>query len=134
MSDRLQEIRERVEAATRGPWSVAPRKYTNPFEMEYEPVTASIDIVDPDGNLLAYLDAHDYDCDRFYANAELFARVRGDIPFLLAEIDRLQNRRCETCRHWCLVYTSNNKELPYCAEVDSFADKDFFCGWWEVTT
>ena len=78
MSDRLSEIRARAEAATPGPW-VAER------EDDYE-WTVVGSTYEPD---CRYVIA---DCgfDSPQSNATFIAHARADIPYLLAEVERLR--------------------------------------------
>lgn len=82
MPDRLQDIRARLDAATPGPWErwkdgmrvwsrVPPDA---PFGVDVADVYAS------------------------HATADLIAHAPEDIAWLLAEVERLQDR-CEVLRH-----------------------------------
>ena len=78
MTDRLDEIRARAEAATPGPWA-AER------EDDYEWIVVG-GTYEPD---CRYVIA---DCgfDSPQSNATFIAHAREDIPYLLAEVERLR--------------------------------------------
>ena len=82
MPDRLSEIRAREQAATPGPW-----------EHKLDPAWNENDriVENPSGFVIL----RDENCHRHFkqgrdeANYEFIARARADIPFLLAEVERL---------------------------------------------
>lgn len=74
--NRIDEIRERERKATKGPWatdSIEDRVYLDEDHC-----------IDCDCSS----DSHVQDCD----NATFIANAREDIPFLLEEVERLQQR------------------------------------------
>ena len=82
---RIEEIRQRAEAATEGPW-----EYVSQTEDEYEMPK----FVSPEHTIMDF-----GDCTMFYptegtppdnADAEFLAHAREDIPALLAEVYRLR--------------------------------------------
>lgn len=83
---RLTDIRERVQAATEGPWVAVAGEGPNDWP-----------IVCPDGSALGeYLCASPDDGVRgghSEADAEFIAAARADVPWLLAEVERLTAER-----------------------------------------
>ncbi|MFE3657220.1 hypothetical protein [Streptomyces sp. NPDC059165] len=76
MADRLAEIAAREAAATEGPWTVCDN-YS--------------DVLGPDGDQLAsYWNPTAED-----SNGEFIAHARADVPWLLAEVRRLQGEVAE---------------------------------------
>lgn len=73
MSDRINDIRERCEAATPGPWTVENTKLSRAV------IGGTVELLNWAG------DKPFYSKDDF----AFIAHAREDIPFLLAELDRL---------------------------------------------
>ena len=105
---REQEIREREAKATLGPWEVAPcsdRDEVRDVVSQYEKVSGGAK-----ANWIAQLDAAlDFDSDvdaeieRLQADAEFIAHARTDIPYLLAENQRLR----EDVDGWVRIAANN---------------------------
>ena len=81
MTDRLDEIRARTEAATPGPW----RAYGNTVEQEKTGCHQVVGTEFTGGGYMAYERLTTKDED-----ATFIAHAREDIPYLLAEIERLR--------------------------------------------
>ena len=111
MTDRLDEIRSRAEAATPGPWTIEPldRKYygteildgnartlfTIWRDNESGPSTREIERAGLDGDFeWSHMESADD-----YADATFTAHAREDIPYLLAENERLRAERNVYARH-----------------------------------
>lgn len=86
-TQRLDQIRARVDQATPGPWRVEnPRNVSNDYgSSSCDGITAA------SGRELIITDSGYYPPG--VADAEFIAHAREDIPFLLAEIDRLSGAR-----------------------------------------
>lgn len=78
MSDRLQEIKERCEKATPGPWELVLG--------HEDPNDACVHVKGSD-NTVCYTQC--YDCNH-RADMAFIAHAREDIPYLLDENDRLR--------------------------------------------
>lgn len=87
MTDRVQEIRDRLEAATPGPWSYSPASTGNPSDGPTHHEVRSVSISD-DRTMYA-IATTDYN-EMGYLDAEFIAHAPDDIEFLLAEVERLQ--------------------------------------------
>ena len=99
MTDRLDEIRSRAEAATPGPWGVFAKR---------------------GGDVCEVLDAHHDQVCRMYAydedtlaDATFIAHAREDIPYLLAEVEQLPRRLAATdeeCDRLMDLYLAQRRE------------------------
>ena len=85
---RLQEIKQRAEKATPGPWKVYQDAISTRIGTEFMhpqlngPVPVITDAYHVGGAISIYIDA---------ADAEFIAHAREDVPALVVEIERLQN-------------------------------------------
>lgn len=80
-TERLNEIRERAEKATAGPWSRSKRYKLNLVAPSDQIIGWSPGLSTKlEGTLIGGVNA---------ANADFIAHARDDIPLLLAEVDRL---------------------------------------------
>ena len=93
MTDRLEEIRARAEAATPGPWRWRGLLAAKGSEQTYAGYPQRVfgrntDPVDTSPALIA--ETFDGHSDTAPPNADFIAHAREDIPYLLAEIERLR--------------------------------------------
>ena len=85
---RLQEIKQRAEKATSGPWKVYQDAISTSIGTEFihpqlnGPMPVITDAYHVGGAINIYIDD---------ADAEFIAHARQDVPALVAEIERLQN-------------------------------------------
>ena len=92
---RVDEIRARAEAATRGPWSAIE----GPGEHWY---------VCDEGESIASISANDgSNEDQRQPDAEFIAHAREDIPWLLAELDKA---RAEKADVWDEGYAEGGRD------------------------
>jgi hypothetical protein len=80
---RLEEIAARVAAATPGPWGAWIEGLTHPFHPEITAWGGSSVVYTTTGTAIS----EEVDRD---ADAAFIAAARDDVPFLLAEVERLQ--------------------------------------------
>ena len=80
MTDRIDEIRARCEAATRGPWRTKHPRYGGD----------DIKIYDNNAWAKGLTPFAVVEDDGIYSNADFIAHAREDIPWLLAEVGRLK--------------------------------------------
>ena len=84
--DRIAEIRARLEAATPGPWEAVKWE-------DYDHMNGYVETWDVEGP--------DHDGDgNGQQDAEFIAHARDDVPFLLAEIERLSTALAERDAFW----------------------------------
>ncbi|GIM45942.1 hypothetical protein DNHGIG_14910 [Collibacillus ludicampi] len=93
--EQLQAIRERVNRATPGPWSIH-REDVGDDVVFYVPTMIKSEkrtIVDSDGGLISW--SEPCTSEQVEADAEFIAHAREDVPALLNEVERLEeeNRR-----------------------------------------
>jgi hypothetical protein len=93
MTDRLDEIRARAEAATPGPWRWRGLLTAEGSEQTYAGYSQRVfrfttDSLDTSPTLVA--ETFDGHSDTAPPNAEFIAHARDDIPYLLAEVERLR--------------------------------------------
>lgn len=102
---RLEEIRARAEAATKGPWSldhndtyVAADK--EPPEHDWYWISGSME--EPSDGYFAEHSDEDMRGPELVVqnNCRFIAHSRSDIPFLLAEVERLKSELSEQEREW----------------------------------
>lgn len=81
-NEELEQIRQRCEAATPGPWTCDPREGSR--------CVAILEDEDPECN--TYINAREHTGrSSTEEDGEFIARVREDVPVLLAEIERLRD-------------------------------------------
>ena len=88
MSDRLKEIAERAEKATPGPWEYYGGRSIDTPPIHADEANYGIPDEGFEGGYQFYCSADDGAWR--YADGEFIAHAREDIPFLLAEIERLK--------------------------------------------
>ena len=105
MTDRLDEIRARTEAATPGPW----RAYGNTVEQEK---TGCHQVVGTEFTGWGYM-AHERLTTKD-EDATFIANARNDIPYLLAEIERLRSalEGCAGDGCWAVTVPDCLTEFP----------------------
>ena len=82
MTDRLDEIRKRLGAATPGPWHIERMKHS----LKHSEIW-----LQPEDEHAWSLDCNTYQPNsKDEANAQLIAHAPEDIAYLLAEVERLQ--------------------------------------------
>jgi hypothetical protein len=111
---RLQQIRERAEKATAGPWHTHGTPHPEAVRLRKEAAGVSSD------ECLIYLSRRDYVClpetfERQQADAEFIANARQDVPYLLTALAASEAR----CR--ALEGVEQSLEL---AEAAQFAVSD----------
>lgn len=108
----LDAIRARAEAATEGPWAVAPEDFGPHTEGDFPVVDRRADYIghSPDDGVRAGFDLPD---------AEFIAHARTDVPALVEEVERLRERldlvTCHVCEE---IIIPGEDVLP---TVDSWA-------------
>ena len=103
--ERLAEIREREQAATKGPWGTyydGKGAYTIQFGCR-----VSLDAGFTSDGDIATLHGEHGD-GQTYANADFVARAREDVRDLLAELDRLRAER-DDLKNWHDNYVKGTK-------------------------
>lgn len=103
---RLEEIRKRVEAATDGIWEVEDYRSDGDWRStgiiwarnkgHYHPGTKVCSV---DCRAMSSI-SDPKEIAEFEGNADFIARAREDIPFLLAEVERLRALEAEHKRQW----------------------------------
>lgn len=83
---RTDEIRARLDAATRGPWEV---DINEPFSQDI------VGIVGPSGYVLLLEDQEETECPVTEADADLIANAPSDLAYLLSECDRKDAENAE---------------------------------------
>lgn len=114
MTDRIQEIQARCEAATPGPWEAD--------ETGYDVITKAFSHKDKrtggygsEGNFICDLndgEYHEYaDKTEQVANAEFIAHAREDMPWLLAQLAELREKTRDmgTACHGCRLQKERNE-------------------------
>lgn len=82
----LQEIKQRCEAATEGPWIIQGRRGGKETSIYYQPGPSQTPF-----HICGMTQLSRYQTrDRRYKNFKFISHARTDIPKLLAEIQRLQ--------------------------------------------
>ena len=89
MTDRIEKIRQRAEAATQGPW----RAYGNTVEQEN---TGCHQVVGTELTGVGYMAYERLTTKN--EDATFIAHAREDIPYLLAEVERLRAALTLACR------------------------------------
>lgn len=95
---RLNEIRQRCERATKGPWSPGRedmQSYDGATDQPFSSVYADDDRAGSHMGhklplVIARIDGKDIEAEEEKANARFIAHARTDIPDLLAEIERMK--------------------------------------------
>ncbi len=89
-TDRLKEIRERAEKATKGPWRCDVDIFNDDGEVEASVHDEEISMLFTEGTGVMGGE----DCwtkareSQAFRNAEFIAHAREDVPFLLAELEK----------------------------------------------
>ena len=81
MTDRLAEIKARCEKATKGPCKVDRVAFSD-GHFAYE--------INDTHHLVVFSEQNHKEIMKAKFNAELYSHARDDIPFLLAEVERLR--------------------------------------------
>uniref|UniRef100_UPI0030E17EA2 hypothetical protein n=1 Tax=Streptomyces tubercidicus TaxID=47759 RepID=UPI0030E17EA2 len=85
--ERLAEIREREQDATKGPWATS-RDLKGTYTVQSGPRLSLLTGFTSDGDIATLRGEHGD--GQTYANADFIARAREDVRDLLAEVDRLR--------------------------------------------
>lgn len=103
---RLEEIRKRVEAATPGPWEVEDYRCDGDWRSTGNVWARNKGHYHP-GTKVCEVNCHSMssisdprDIGEFEGNSAFIAHARDDIPFLLAEVERLRALEAEHKRQW----------------------------------
>ena len=108
MTDRLDAIRQRIAAATPGPWN-----------LDYCERGGFVVIATAQGKHVVIASRNDIPhlTEQFSANAHLIAHAPDDLAYLLGEVERL-SRGCDTCRR--NEYGECKKSAIECVQQDSW--------------
>ena len=106
MTDRIEEIKARCEAATKGPWEVIEKGNS---VLSHSVVTVAFDS-EPQVNICSGISPRKN-------NSDFIAHSREDIPYLLDEIERLTKER-DAAVEDCNGYCASCKYADDCAKHD----------------
>lgn len=106
--EELEAIKQRVNAATPGPW-----------EADYDPRTDGADqIVDPQGFTICFMSVPSVSVD-FDGDTDFIAHARADVPALVAEVERLRAENTRLVEELSQVRAGFQN---YVAMVDDYYD------------
>lgn len=86
-SARHQQIQDRVEKATKGPWRLSMSGYSVKSATDEMPIVAAV----PGGAGTRFFTlGHASDGEQWLENADFIAHAREDVPYLLAKVGELE--------------------------------------------